>query len=163
MGLIDALGIDIKILIAQLVNFAIIYFVLKKFAWNKIMAFLEKRQQEIEQGLNNAKEAEKTLESSNAIKEEMVIEARRQAAQIVGDAQAQANQIGDEIINKAQEKASQIMQNGEAEIAKQKSQMLREVKDELADLVVLGVQNVVATGIDKNQVQEKYLNESLTA
>ena len=52
--IIKNLGIDWKIFLAQLVNFGIVFFVLKKFAFSPIQKLLKERQSKIEKGLNDA-------------------------------------------------------------------------------------------------------------
>ena len=62
--LLTKLGIDLKLLVAQIVNFLILLLVLYKFAYGPIVAMLEKRQKKIEKGLKEAEEAHKKLEES---------------------------------------------------------------------------------------------------
>lgn len=57
MELLNALGIDWKILLAQFVNFAVLVFVLWKFAYKPIFKFLEDRKNKIEEGIKNAEQA----------------------------------------------------------------------------------------------------------
>ena len=52
--IIKNLGIDWKIFLAQLVNFGIVFFVLKKFAFSPIQKLLKERQSKIEKGLDDA-------------------------------------------------------------------------------------------------------------
>jgi F-type H+-transporting ATPase subunit b len=47
----DKLGIDPKLLLAQLVNFTIIMLLLKKFLYKPILDMLEKRKKEIAEGV----------------------------------------------------------------------------------------------------------------
>lgn len=55
MELFNALGVDLKILFAQLVNFAILFFVLYKFAYKPLLKLIDDRKDMIEDGVLNAK------------------------------------------------------------------------------------------------------------
>ena len=55
---IAALGIDLKILIAQLVNFLLLYFLLSKFAFGPLGKILEERRKRIEESEKRAQEIE---------------------------------------------------------------------------------------------------------
>lgn len=46
----DALGINIGFLIAQIINFAVIFFLLRKFVWGKLLDTIDQRRADIEKG-----------------------------------------------------------------------------------------------------------------
>ncbi|MDR0462650.1 MAG: F0F1 ATP synthase subunit B [Pseudomonadales bacterium] len=163
MGIIEAFNIDLRILIAQFINFAILYFILKKFVWGKVVGFLEKRQSEIDQGLDDAQKAAKDLAAAEVEKEKIIIHARKQAAEIIGEAETKASELSSEIIFEAKDKVDKMIAKSEAQIAEDKEQMFKDVQNQLADIVVTGVQNVVDQDVDKNQVNQKYLSEGLHA
>ena len=81
--LLNKLGIDYKLLIAQIINFLVLLFVLWKFAYGPILAILEKRQKKIEKGLADAEAAEKRLEESEKKQKEVLRKARTEAKEIV--------------------------------------------------------------------------------
>ena len=60
-GGLGSLGLNVKIFIAQLINFAIVVLVLWKWVYNPIVALLEKRQTTIEKSLKEAKEIEEKM------------------------------------------------------------------------------------------------------
>ena len=57
----EALGIDLKLLIAQVVNFGILLFVLSKFLYKPVVTMLEERQKKAEQTIKDSDKATKTL------------------------------------------------------------------------------------------------------
>jgi len=57
MKLLQALGLDIRILSAQLINFAVLLFVLWRFGYKPILKFLDDRKDQIEKGVDDAKKA----------------------------------------------------------------------------------------------------------
>ena len=61
MEIFEKLGIDVKLVIAQLVNFFILLYVLKRFAYKPVLKILEDRERKIEKGLKDAQSAEKRL------------------------------------------------------------------------------------------------------
>jgi F-type H+-transporting ATPase subunit b len=163
MGLITALGLDWKSLVAQLINFAIIFLVLKKFAWQPQMNMLEKRQQEIISGVANAKQAEKSLVFANEEKEEILRKARGEAAEILAEARTVAKQTKAAAVGEAKMQTAQILADNEWRLEREKNSMLMEVQAQIADLVVLGVEKVTAQKVDKKSVETLYLQEGLKA
>ena len=56
MEIIKNFGIDPLLLIAQIVNFLIIFYILKRFALKPILDILKKRENTIKEGLREAEE-----------------------------------------------------------------------------------------------------------
>ena len=106
--LLSKLGIDWKLLIAQIINFLVLLFVLYKFAYGPIVAMLEKRQRKIEQGLADAEAARKNLEKSGEKQKEILKKARAEAKVIVEKAHKQAEKSKVEIAAEAKEQAEKI-------------------------------------------------------
>ena len=90
MELITKLGIDWKLLIAQVINFFILLFVLHRFAYRPILKMLKKRTDTIDKSLSDVKQIEKNLAESNQKKDELLRTARQQAHK--NDTEGDANQ-----------------------------------------------------------------------
>ncbi len=59
--LLESFGIDYKILIAQIINFALIFFLLYKFLFNPFKKVIEERKKKIYEGLKKWQESEKLI------------------------------------------------------------------------------------------------------
>ena len=148
-GLISTFHIDAKIIIAQIVNFGIVFVVLYVFALKPLGKLMRERRAEIEKGLTDAKSSETELLVAKQKAEEELKKARAQANDILGE----AKQKGDSIIISAQEKA-----NGEAEkvifeagkkIERDREQMENDLLEKTAGLVTLGVAKILDTDVDE--------------
>lgn len=99
--LIRNFGVDWKLLLAQVVNFAILFFLLKRFAYQPILAMLRKRKEEIEEGFAMRAEAEKTLVEIEEIKTKTAVQAQEDALVLVKRAEETAGKRRDEIVHEA--------------------------------------------------------------
>ena len=106
--LIKHFGIDWKLLAAQVVNFAILLFLLKRFAYKPILGMLKKRREEIEKGLKFTKDAETKLNLIGEEREEVLKTARQEALKIVGDAEHTGRIRKDEALTKAAELLAEL-------------------------------------------------------
>jgi len=59
METLSSLGIDLKILLAQLVNFGILIFLLSKFLYKPVLKMLDQRKKKIAESIKKAEEIEK--------------------------------------------------------------------------------------------------------
>jgi len=152
--LLTKLGIDWKLLIAQIVNFLVLLFVLYKFAYGPILAMLEKRQKKIEKGLKDADEAHKKLAESEEKQKDILRKARTEAKDIVEKARIQAEKAKSEIASAAKGQAEKIMAGAKTEIEQEKQKTIAEIRSEIGGLVALAAEKVIGEKIDEEKDQE---------
>jgi len=102
----ESLGLDIKLLVAQIINFGILFFVLKKLLYKPIIKILDDRKHAIEESLANSKKIAEELEKLEDKK-----------AAVIENIQSQAKKDKEKLITLAQEEKRKIVDE-EAEIAK---------------------------------------------
>jgi len=154
MKLLSALGINAKILIAQLINFAVLFFVLYKFGYKPIFEFLNKRKKDIEKGVVNAEKAEKKLEEVGEHEKEVIKNAKKEALVIIEEAKGVGEEKREIIIKKAKEEIGEIINQEKAKMQTEKAETLKEIKKEIADLVVISLEKVLKEGIDEKRDKE---------
>ena len=152
--LLTKLGIDWKLLIAQIVNFLVLLFILYKFAYGPILAMLEKRQKKIEQGLKDAEAARKNLEKSEEKQKEILKKARADFKVIVEKAHTQAEKSKLEIAAESKTQAEKILANAKAEIGREKEKTIREIKSEIGGLVAMAAEKVIDEKMDEKRDKE---------
>lgn len=106
----EALGINWKILIGQLINFAILFFLLKKFAFKPFLNILERRKTKIEEGIKKSEEAEKSLQKIKGLWEEVKKNAEEKARNILRESEAKAAVIKDGILVSAANEKTRILE-----------------------------------------------------
>ncbi|HBU10315.1 MAG: F0F1 ATP synthase subunit B, F-type H+-transporting ATPase subunit b [Parcubacteria group bacterium GW2011_GWC1_36_108] len=149
--LISTFHIDIKLIIAQLVNFAIVLFVLKRYAYGPMMKLMNERSEKIEKGIADAEESQKRLAEITQKEKEVLVEARKTAQEIVAKAEAVAVKNKEEIVVEAKAQAEKILADSAKKIELEKNQMMQEVKGQIAELVVAATRKL----IDEKMTSEK--------
>ncbi len=150
----EALGIDLKLLIAQIVNFGILFFLLSKFAYKPIVKMIEDRQQKVEQGLKDAETAGKSRSEAEIDAEKIREQAYKDANDILKNAKDAANLEAGEIVKKASEQADRIMKTAKEEAATSKSKVLTEAKSEISSLIITALDKIVGKEIDSVQKEK---------
>lgn len=153
-SLISIFHIDLKLFLAQLINFAIIFFVLYKFAFKPIAKIMQERTDTIEKSLNDAKEVEQKLAETNVEQTRILNEAKKEALAIVENANQSAEANKQKLIEKTKEEVAVIINGEKAKIAQEKEESLKELKQEIAGLVVLAVEKVVKEKMDSGKDKE---------
>lgn len=126
----ESLGINWKILIGQIINFAILLFLLKKFAYKPFFSILEKRKAKIEEGVKKSEEAEKSLQKIRALEEEIKRSGEEKAKATLKEAEARAKTKTQEILSSAEGERKKIVEEArkeaQNEVAKEKEKQKRE-------------------------------------
>ncbi len=93
MEILKNFGFEPILFVAQIVNFVIIYLVLKKYLYQPILKLLKDRKQTIALGLKQAEESAKLLEDTVKKEEKVLKEAQEKAKKLIDEAKAQSTEI----------------------------------------------------------------------
>ncbi len=126
--------LNLAIIIAQVINFSIIFFIFYYFLWDKIVKIIEERRQKIENLDNSDDVVREKLEAAKVEAKEIIDEARKNAT----DMQKNADEISKKDIAQklqmADEKAESIMSSARRDIEKERLGMLGAMKEKVLDL-----------------------------
>jgi F-type H+-transporting ATPase subunit b len=143
MELFSALGLDLRIFIAQFINFAVLVFVLYRFAYNPILKLLQERKERIERGLDDAEASAKALTEATEEKKRIIATAQEEAEAMAARAKEFADKKANEILLEAQKKAQQALKDAELRGEEMKAQARKESDAEIAKLAVLAAEKVL--------------------
>ncbi len=128
---LQTLGIDLPKLIAQTINFAIVMFVLWKWAYKPVLNMLELRREKIAESMTNADQVKQELANARTKSQEILNEAGTQGNKLIEEARTSAARILEQETQKAIATANDIIakarQANEAELARMKTELRREV------------------------------------
>jgi F-type H+-transporting ATPase subunit b len=153
-SLLGTLGIDWKLFLAQLVNFGIVLFVFWKWVVKPLGNTLTQRQERIEQGLKNADLMDSEKKKFDEWKLAEMKKVRTEADNILRTTTDTANQIKQETIADAQKQANKVMEQAKVSMESEKTQMMKEAKQEIATLVVAASEKILRGKLDAKKDQE---------
>jgi F-type H+-transporting ATPase subunit b len=150
-SLIETFHIDVKLLIAQMINFAIVFSVLYFFALKPILKTMKERTRKIEESLENADKIDEKLQKTEEAYTAKLNIAKKDAALIMENAQKQAEERRETMIKKAKEEIGQIINEEKAKMQKEKAITLKEIKSEVVDLVFASMEKILDKKIDSEE------------
>lgn len=153
-SLIETFHIDWKLLLAQIINFSVVFAVLYWFAFKPLAKVMADRADKIAKGLADAKAAEEKLVETQAEFNKTVAEAKKQASVILEKAARDAEEKKQQTITKAKEEIGAIISQEKQKIQAEKNQTLKELKKEVADLVVESVAKILEEKVDSKKDKE---------
>ncbi len=153
-SLISTFHIDWKIIIAQMVNFAIVFFVLYRFAIKPLSKLMIERQGEIKKGLDDAEQNKKILEDTQKSYDDALSQARKEGVAIIAEAKREATKKKDELVKIAENDVATMLANGKQILESEKQKMIADAKKELASIVMQSTEKVLGSVIDSD-IREK--------
>ena len=148
------LGIDGKLFFAQAVNFLILLFILRRYAYKPMLDFLEQRTERIDKGLKDAEAAQAKLSEMEEKEKEVLGVARNEAKMMVAAAEESAKKRDSERLLETEARVKKLLADAEMKISEDRTKMLDQAKSELAETVVSAVEKILREKIDVAKEKE---------
>lgn len=151
MELLTKLGIDWRLLIAQIVNFLVLMAVLYKFLYKPVLKMLDDRKEKIDASLKQTEQIQKNLFESEGRKEKILQEARNEAGRIIAETKEMSLKLREELTNKSKMEAAAILEHGKEQLENEKKIIFREIKSETAGYIADAVEKILKGKVDATE------------
>lgn len=150
----EALGINLGFLIAQLINFTLIFVLLGVALWKPMTRMLDERAAKIAKGLEDSRIAEEARANAERDAEDIRNKARIEAQQIVADARGRAEEAGKDVTAQANEAAEEIRSEARAKAGEEREQVLSDMRSQVISLAIAAANRLIGESMDeKKQTQ----------
>jgi F-type H+-transporting ATPase subunit b len=138
--------------------FAILLFVLYRYAWGPVTESLKEREEKIDSSIRRAEKALQEAKQIQAENDKARREAEREAQRILREARESAEDLKQREKDKMRQEIQQMQEQARQEIEREKQGALQELRDEVADLAVQAATKIVKEDLD-NQRQRKLVHD----
>lgn len=162
MEIFKNFGIQPIFLLAQIVNFLIILFLLKKFFYGPIVKILEDRKKRIEESLKNADLIEERLQKTDEKSAQILEEAKSSAQAIIADAKSEAERIQEQINVEARKSIEDALKESKVQIEAQKIAMQKQLEKKTLSFVAEVAKRVLGRSLktdERRQLTTKAITE----
>lgn len=146
---INTFHIDWKIIIAQVINFVIVLFVLQFLALKPLRKLMNERSSKIEGGLEDAQKNAEILKNTKKEYDDIVLKARTEANTIFQEGKKDAEVKKAEMLAEASKDVEIMISNGKKTLESEKIKMVEEAKNEIVSLVVKATEKILESNTDK--------------
>jgi len=154
----ETFGFNLWMFLSQVISFAIVALLLRKFAYKPILGVLEERRQRIAEGLLNAEKIKQQLAEAEQRYAEILSEGNAAAQKMIDEARDSASLVAERKQQEAVVAAEQIVAKAREASAIEHERTMTELKRELGRLVVdttAKVTGKVLTPDDQRRLQEE--------
>lgn len=145
-AILTVFGIDWHLLVINLVNFGLLLLALWYFLYGPLTGMLKKRREMVAQGVHDAERAAHHLARAEELRLEKVAEAGKEADAMLSHARKAAGEKERELVAKGEAAAARVVALAEAQAGELKAEALRENKEDVAKLIVLGIEKGMVKG-----------------
>jgi F-type H+-transporting ATPase subunit b len=160
MEILANFGVEPVLLVAQIFNFLIIAWVLKRFAYKPILKLLQERKVTIEQGLKNAEDARKLLEQANEKETAILKSAQAQAKKLQDEAKKQSDQVLKTAEENAKKRTEQLLKQASEQISKETKEAEKRLETHVSELAVAFLQKAVS-GLFSEKEQKEVMQKAM--
>ncbi len=153
-------GLNWPFFIAQVVNFFLVVFILKKFAFGPVQAMLEQRRTRIAAGEDKLRQIEQQLADTEKTTAASIATANAEAVRLIEEAKMGASALSDKSAQEALAQAQHIITKAEAAAKSDRERLHLELKREFGRLVASTTSQVtgkVLTSEDQRRINEDAL------
>ena len=149
-SIISTFHIDWKIIIAQMINFGVVFVVLYIFALKPLSKLMAERSEKISKGIDDAKINASILEKTHLEYEEMLSKAKVEANKIFQDGKKEAEAKKVLMLEEAKNEVVVIMENGKKMLEAEKVKTVEEAKKEIINLAMKATEKLISGKIDES-------------
>jgi F-type H+-transporting ATPase subunit b len=148
---VDALGINLGFFIAQLVNFGIIFLLLAKLVWPRVLKMLDERSERIAKGLEDARAAEEARANAERERDKLLAQARAEAQKVLEEARQRGEEQLKQMLREAQAEAEKVREQARAQAEEERNRILAEARDDIVALALAAAERLVGETLDEKR------------
>lgn len=141
----------------SLLIFLLFWFIMGKYAFKPIAKALEKRENDIQHSLDQAKLAQEEMKNMESQNEALLNQARDERNKILQEAKDMKNQMLADAKNKAKEEANKIIVSAQSEINNQKKAAMAEVTNQVGGMAIDIAEKLLKKNLSGDSAQTDFV------
>ncbi|MBP9758409.1 F0F1 ATP synthase subunit B [Candidatus Dojkabacteria bacterium] len=159
--LVGNFGFDLKLAFFSIINFFVVFLILKKLIFNKLENSISERKKTIEEGLRNFELSKDKLEKVTAESKIIIDDAKLEAAKIIEDSYKKAEVVAESVKINALKEIDVMMEKAKQESKNIESEMRTELRKETVNLVIEVTEKILGEKIDP-QIDRQIVEKSMS-
>lgn len=158
--ILNQFGVQPILLLAQVVNFLVLLWILKRLLYKPILKILEERKQKIAQSLKNAQEIEERLAKLSEEEQKRILKAVSEGEKVIQQASEHAASIIEDGKKEYERITTKAIEDAKVIAKMEQTKMMQTVKGNMADIVVLALQKIMGKSMPKFD-QKRMVEETM--
>jgi F-type H+-transporting ATPase subunit b len=145
------LGINPLFLLAQVVNFLILFAAVRVLLWKPLMQWLDARREMQRKQEEDAEAIAQTRAGLDQERERILGEAREEASQVLSEARREAREAAEQAATEVQQQREQLLVQARQEAEEERTRVLGDMRDDIATLAIAAANRLVGETLDERR------------
>jgi F-type H+-transporting ATPase subunit b len=135
-------------LVMVLVTFIVLYFILKKFLFDKVHDFMLAREQKVIDAFENAEEANRAAEERLTEYNAKLDDIAKERREMLSAAKLKADEFAQLTVQDAEGKAAGLLKAAREEITREKERALQDMREQISVLAIYAAEKIIEQKLD---------------
>jgi F-type H+-transporting ATPase subunit b len=165
MGGFASLGINLPLLVVFIINFIVLFVLLRLFLYKPVMKMLDERAQRTKEGMELAEATKKEYEQAKGEVQKQIEKGRQEAQAIIAQAMQVGERLKEESRQEATKQAQTIIDRTRTELEAERDKIVEDLRREFVDISIAAAEKVIKETLDREKHRkliEETLRESVT-
>ena len=160
MDILKDFGVEPLLLLAQIINFIILLYILKRFLYKPILKVLEERKKRIETSMKQADDMQNRFDESTKKQEELLNKGREEATRIVEESKQEARALSTLIQAETKQNVQDSLKKNQESLELEQQKMVAEARGQIVDMIASATEKVVTKSL-KESDKERLIQQSI--
>jgi F-type H+-transporting ATPase subunit b len=160
MGGFASLGINLPLLVAFIINFIVLFFLLRLFLFKPVLKMLDERAKRAKEGMELAEATKKEYEQAKVEVQKQIDKGRQEAQAIIVQTMQTGERLKEESRQEATKQAQLIVDRTRAELEVERDKIVENLRKEFVDISISAAEKVIKETLDKEK-HRKLIEETL--
>jgi F-type H+-transporting ATPase subunit b len=160
MGGFASLGINLPLLVAFIINFIVLFFLLRLFLFKPVLKMLDERAKRAKEGMELAEATKKEYEQAKVEVQKQIDKGRQEAQAIIAQTMQMGERLKEESRQEATKQAQLIVDRTRAELEVERDKIVENLRKEFVDISISAAEKVIKETLDKEK-HRKLIEETL--
>jgi F-type H+-transporting ATPase subunit b len=147
--LFKELGIDPRVIAAQILGFALLWILLRRYLFGPVMGLVQSRQREIKSTYEAAENEQAKAEEFRADYEKRLAGIEVEARARIQEAVKKAEEAKNEIIADARHRSEDILKRGQEELVREREKTLAQIREEVVSIALDAAGKLIGETLDE--------------
>jgi F-type H+-transporting ATPase subunit b len=165
MGGFASLGINLPLLVVFIINFIVLFVLLRIFLYKPVMKMLDERAQRTKEGMELAEATKKEYEQAKGEVQKQIEKGRQETQAIIAQAMQVGERLKEESRQEATKQAQTIIDRTRTELETERDKIVEDLRREFVDISIAAAEKVIKETLDREKHRkliEETLRESVT-
>lgn len=147
----EKLGLNLGFLLVHIINFAIVYVVLRAWVFGPVTKMLEDRRNKIAQGLEDARIAADARATAEKAADKIIGDAQLKANEIIRETTSRAEALQKEMVAEAKQGIDKQRENALSEVEEERVRLLSEMRGDVSAIAIAAAQKLIGEALDEKR------------